>query len=579
MRRINRIVPVLIVMILIVLIGFKTVKEFIAGYQSGTKDFVDYEENYGLKENEYSVTLNNAVQSFKGITSDGHIYLDAENVAAHINDRFYWDSNELIFIYTKATEIIKAYPGEEKYYIDGASVTMDHAPVKKINDTVYVSAEYIQKFTQCEFEVYNEPNRIVVTTLWEEQSVAKVKEKIAMRLLGGLRSEILRYLETGEEVVILQMEDDWSWCNVATEDGYVGWMEKEYLEKAITKTAKAPAFEEEEFTYIKEDGRICLAWHQVTNYDASSVAALKQALNNTQGITIISPTWFYLADTEGNLGSIANYDYVAYAHSIGLKVWVMFSNSLQPGGTMSGSQTDEVLAYTSKREKLVSQVVEQALTLGVDGINLDFEMILETAGDNYIQFVRELSVACRESGLCFSVDNFVPLYTRHYNRAEQAVFADYLVIMGYDEYGGFSSEAGPVASVPFVREGIEETLEIIGGDSSKVINGIPFYVGVWETGPNNYLAYTDAIMSAAAGYLKKYPDRTEFYYDEELGYNYGSYTSPINDLTYKIWLEDATSVEQKMKLIQEYNLAGVACWKLQQETADVWPVISSYLNY
>ncbi len=579
MRRINRIIPVLIVMILIVLIGSKTVKEMVGGYKAGTKDFVDYEKNYGLNADEYSITLNNAVQNFKGITSDGHIYIDTENVAKYINSRFYWDSNELVFIYTKATEIIKAYPGEEKYYIDGAPVSMDHAPVKKINDTVYVSAEYIQKFTQCELEIYNEPNRIVVTTTWGEQPVATVEDETAMRLLGGPRSEILRYLEADEEVVVLQMEDDWSWCNVATKDGYVGWMEKEHLGKQTTKTTKAPAFEEDEFTYIKEDGRICLAWHQVTNYDASSVGSLKQALNNTQGITIISPTWFYMSDTEGNLGSIANYDYIAYAHEVGLKVWAVFQNVLQPGGTPNGNQTDKVLSYTSKREKLVSQVVEQVLTLGIDGINLDFEMILEDAGDNYIQFVRELSVACRENGICFSIDNYVPLYTRHYNRAEQAVFADYLVIMGYDEHGKFSTEAGPVASIPFVREGIEETLEIIGGDSSKVINGIPFYVGLWETGPNNYLHYDDVVMSDAASYLLKYPDKTERYYDEELGYNYGQYTSPINDLTYKIWLEDATSVEQKMKLIQEYDLAGVACWKLQQETADVWPIISSYLNY
>ena len=405
MKRINRIIPVLIVMVLIVLIGSKTVKEMIGGYKAGTKDVVDYEKNYELDENEYTVTLNNAIQKFKGITSDGHIYIDAENVAAYINSRFYWDSNEFVFIYTKATEIIKAFPGEEKYYIDGASVSMDHAPIKTIGDTVYVSLDYIQKFTQCEVDVYTEPNRIVVTTTWGEQAVMTAEEKTAMRLLGGPRSEILRYLEEGEEVAVLQVEDDWSWCNVATKDGYVGWALKEDLTKQTTKTTKAPAFDEEEFTYIKEEGRICLAWHQVTNYDASSVAALKQALNNTQGITIISPTWFYMADTEGNLGSIANYDYVAYAHEVGLKVWAVFQNVLQPGDGMNGNQTDKVLAYTSKREKLVSQVVEQVLTLGIDGINLDFEMILEDAGDNYIQFVRELSVACRKNGICLSIDN------------------------------------------------------------------------------------------------------------------------------------------------------------------------------
>ncbi len=215
------------------------------------------------------------------------------------------------------------------------------------------------------------------------------------------------------------------------------------------------------------------------------------------------------------------------------------------------------------------------LEYGIDGINLDFEMITEDGADNYIQFVRELSVACRNNGITFSIDNYVPLYTKHYDRTEQARFADYLVIMGYDEYGQFSMEAGPVASVPFVKQGIEDTLELIGGDSSKVINGIPFYTVVW----NETVPYEDTIsMPTAKEYLQKYPDSTVLSWNSELGYNYGYYTSALNGVTYSMWLEDKESIAAKLELMNQYDLAGVALWKLQQETGDVWPAISAYIN-
>lgn len=575
----NRVIPVLITLVLICVIGGITAVGLINNYKKGSTEFVDYEETYGLEKNQYAVILNNEVETYKAVQADGTVYIDAENVASYINTRFYWDSNENIFIYTKATEIIKAFPNEKGYHVGSENVSLEYEPVKTIDKKVYVAVEYIKLFTQCELETYTAPNRVVITTAWGEEDQAAVKEDTVVRYRGGYRSDILRNITANEKVTVLQTEADWSWTNVATDDGYVGWIENKYLGAAQKVTTTAPAFDEGEFTYRKEEGRICLAWHQVTNTEASSPASLEQALNNTEGITIVGPTWFYFKDTDGNLTDVATKEYVDYAHQVGRKVWAVFQNTITSTGEMSGKQTDKILSYTSKRENLISQLINRSLELGIDGINLDFEMILEEAADNYIQFVRELSVACRNNGLTFSIDNYVPLYTKHYNRAEQAKFADYLVIMGYDEYGSFSTKPGPVASIPFVRQGIEETLELIGGDSSKVINGIPFYTRVWETQGNAFFGSLDpSPMAQAKAYLQKY-DNTVMSWDAQLGYNYGYYTSPLNDHTYSMWLEDAQSIAEKMKLIKEYNLAGVACWKLQQEDADVWPVIAEGLNY
>ena len=576
----NRVIPILITLVLICVIGGVTAVGLYKNYQKGSTEFVDYEATYGLEKNQYNVILNNEIRNFKALEADGTVYIGAENVASDINTRFYWDSNENIFIYTKPTEVIKAYPNEKGYHIGGETTALDYEPVKTIDKKAYVAVDYIKMFTQCALETYQTPNRVVITTVFGESQQATVKEDTVVRYQGGFRSNILRNISANEKVTIMQTQDDWSWTGVATDDGYIGWVEKKYLSDPQTVTATAPAFDEGEFTYRKEEGRICLAWHQVTNSDASTAASLQQALNNTEGITIIGPTWFHFSDTNGNVGNIASQEYVDYAHQQGLKVWAVFQNAITPAGEMSGKLTDKILSYTSKRETLISQLMSTATQMGIDGINLDFEMIMEEGADNYIQFVRELSVACRLNGITLSIDNYVPLYTKHYNRAEQAKFADYLVIMGYDEYTRGSSEPGPCASIPFVREGIEQTLEMIGGDSSKIINGIPFYTPVWESEGTKFNGLQENVtMPTAKSYLQKYPDDTQTTWMPELGYTYGYYTSPLNGCTYSMWLEDKDSIEQKMKLIQEYDLAGVACWKLQQEDADVWPVISSYLQY
>ncbi len=93
--------------------------------------------------------------------------------------------------------------------------------------------------------------------------------------------------------------------------------------------------------------------------------------------------------------------------------------------------------------------------MGLDGINLDFESITEEQAPHYIQFVRELSIACRNQGIVFSIDDPVPTYSKHYDRTEQGIVADYVIIMGYDEHYAGSTDAGSVSSLGFVKAGIE----------------------------------------------------------------------------------------------------------------------------
>ena len=172
--------------------------------------------------------------------------------------------------------------------------------------SVYVSVNYIQEYTQCEVESFSDPNRLVLTTQWGDKTAVTASEDTVLRLAGDLQSDILKDVTAGETVTVVASEEDWSWTNVVTDDGYVGWIENRYLGDTQTVTTQAPPFQEEEFTYIKEEGKICYAWHQMTTEELSGVNYLIQALNNTSSINIIGPTWFSFDGTDGHVRSIGN---------------------------------------------------------------------------------------------------------------------------------------------------------------------------------------------------------------------------------------------------------------------------------
>ena len=446
--------------------------------------------------------------------------------------------------------------------------------VRTYNDSCYVAADYVKAHTQMDYAEYTEPNRVVMATKWAEQQIVTLKKDTAVRYKGGVKSEVLRQATKGEKMVLLEAYDDWS--NVATEDGYVGWVSNKTLYDAETETPEAPAFDEPEYTSIHKDYKINMGWHQVMSAAANS--NLSSVLTSAPGINTLAPTWFSFSDTNGGVTSIATQDYVDTCHANNIEVWALFSNEF-PGddGTIyfDSSKTDEVLGYTSKREQVIRNVIGYVNQYGIDGINIDFELISQEGADDYIEFIRELSIACRANNIILSIDNYVPEYTYYYNRREQGIVADYVVIMGYDETLPSSETPGPVASLNFVRKGITDTLNVV--DKSKVINGIPFYSRVWCTTPDGTVSAFACGMSEALSYLTDHGVTPQFL--EDIGLNYGSYTSDKVGNVYEIWLQDATAVEEEMKLIKEFDLAGVAEWKIGVESGtDIWNTISSYLQ-
>lgn len=575
----KKVLPIVIVILLIIGVGGGVAWNLLAGKYKPTEEVLDYASEMGLAEDEYAVTLNHEVlKEDKAVAIDGRVYLSMALVTGSINTRFYWDDNEKLLLFTTPTEVMQVTPDQQSYTVktwDGSSDADDgYSIVRTYNDGYYVAAEFVQAHTQMDYAEYTEPNRVVMNTKWEEQQTVTLKKDTAVRYKGGVKSEVLRQASKGEKMVLLEAYDDWS--NVATEDGFVGWVSNKALQEVQAETPEAPAFEEPEYTSIHKDYKINLGWHQVMSAAANS--NLSSVLSSTSGINTLSPTWFSFADTEGSVTSIATKDYVDTCHANNIEVWALFSNEFPADdGTryFDSEKTDQVLDYTSKREKIIKEVISYVTKYGIDGINIDFELISQEGADDYIEFIRELSIACRANNIILSVDNYVPEYTYYYNRREQGIVADYVVIMGYDETPAGSETPGPVASLNFVRKGITDTLNVV--DKSKVINGIPFYSRVWCTTTDGTVSSFACGMTEALGYLTDHHVTPQFV--EDMGLNYGSYTSDKDGNFYEIWLQDATAVEEEMKMIKEFDLAGVAEWKIGFESgSEIWDTIQSYLK-
>ena len=548
-QKMKKIVPVLIMigMALCVFIGY-------LGYRAvqkywPTKEPADLEAYYKVSGQETAIFLNNELQEETGFFQNGQVYLPVSWINDHINERFYWDENEQLLVYALPESIV---------YADLETKSSKGAPYIQISEgKAYLSAELTASYTDIRVSAFTEDavKRIFIDTTWDAEEWHTLRRSGAVRELGGVKSPVIVQEEEGTSVLVLEEMDRWS--KVRTADGHIGYLENRRLGDTDTITYVS-TFEEPVYRNISMDEKVCLAWHQVTSQSANRT--IESLLENTRGINVISPTWFSLTDNEGNFSSLADSSYVEYLHERGIQVWALLDNF------SDNVQSEVLLSKTSTRRKLIDGLMEEVKQYNLDGLNLDFEGLKESAGPHYIQFIRELSVSCRQEGIVLSVDNYVPAaYNSFYNRREQGIVADYVIVMGYDEhYAG--GEPGPVASYSYVKQGIEDTLELV--PKEKVINAVPFYTRVWKESTEG--RSSDALGIADA---KDWAEQkgVELVWQDDLGLYYGE----IDDegVRKQVWMEEERSLGLKMDLIRENDLAGVACWKVGFEPASVWDVI------
>ncbi len=559
----KKLIPVIIAIILILIIGAATAGSIVFDKYSYSKEQADLREYFGVSGDELAIFLQDEKVSEKALLKGGLCYFDLDTVHKYFNDGFYADTEEMILLYALPTSVDRI--GMETAAVTENGSSHNYAYVE--NGKVYVAVEHIVKFTNMSVEVFD--GRVQVYTEWGDKRVATVEKDTEIRVKGGIKSPILREIEKGEQVEILERMETWS--KVKTADAFIGYVENKNLsEESVVAETPVTTYAEPEYATQMLDEKVCLGFHSIGGKGGNDT--LGEAVANVKNMNVIAPTWFSLSDNEGGYESFGTSDYVDNAHAMGLEVWGVLDDFNYHNTHEETIDVYAVLSSTTKRTKLIDSVVKEALALGLDGINLDFERVTQDCGEHYVQFVKEMSVQCRLNELTFSIDSYVPFNFNEYLRRDiQGKVADYVIIMGYDEHWHGSGDPGSVASLNYVSNGIDKTLEVVPAE--KIVNALPFYSILWTT---EGATVTDEYLTM--NNTKDFLDRIgqTGVWDEETQQLYVEWTSGAKK--YQLWAENEESIMVKLNVMRAKNIGGVAVWRLGYGTPEVWEMISAYVN-
>lgn len=527
-----------------------------------TKEKKSLYEYFNVEESDSSIMifLNNEKEEAKAIKKDGDIYVPQEFVENVINKRFYLDGESGNVLYVDDKHIY-TYKSDELKYMDeaGNSYALEKAFMINDDGKNYLNIDQVKAVTDMDYKFFDAPGRLVIVMGSEPTKYVETTRKTYIRYRGGIKSPVLEEVPNQSQLIYKKNVDEW--VEVQTESGIVGYVQAKCVTDIKEKTRETSYVTN--FEHINRDKKISLVWYQVGGTMGNQ--SIDGMIANTKGINVISPTWYQISDNDGNMSDFSSKEFVDKMHRLGIEVWPLvndFSKELD---------TKSLFGSKKSRDNMINRLISDAKSKGYDGINLDFENVSKEGAKDFLQFVRELSVDCKKNGIVLSIDNYKPeSYNRHYDISEQGAYADYIILMGYDEhYAG--SKSGSVASIGFVEDGIVKALKSV--PKEQLINAMPFYTRVW-TEKDGETTSTAVGMQSAINQLSN--NGVAAIWNETAGQYFGQYEK--NGATIKIWVEEDRSIGEKLKLYQKYDLAGVGAWKLGLEKASVWNVISEYVK-
>jgi spore germination protein YaaH len=563
----RKILPILIAVLLILVIGGTAAGRVLYNKYSYSKEQADMDKYYGVTGEESAIILQDEAVEEKALVRDGICYFDLDTVHKYMNEVFYADIDENLLIYTDAVESIRTTMGDSTYTTAEGTKDMGITISFVENEIVYVAADYVKLFTNFSYDIYD--RHVQVYTEWGTKNAADINKDTAVRERGGVKSAVLRDLTKGETVEILEEMDNWS--KVKTQDSIIGYVENKRLSDRRTEDETAVTdYEAPEYTTLPLGTKVNLGFHSIGGTGGN--VTLDSMVSESPGINVIAPTWFSMNDNEGGIRNFGTSDYVNKAHSYGLKVWGVVDNFNYENETGTDIDVLAVLSSSSKREKLVNATVSAAKALGLDGINVDFEGLSSECGIHYVQFLRELSVQCRAAGLVLSIDDYVPFNFNDFYRLDiQGEIADYVIIMGYDEHWHGSKDPGSVASIDYVSNGLDRTLNEVPAE--KVINALPLYTILWRT-EGSTVTDEYVTLNNVADLLNRVGVEAEW--DETTSQNYAEWT--VGNAKYQIWIEDEKSISVKLNVMKTKEIGGVATWRLGYGTSGVWELLKLYIS-
>ncbi|MFD2115747.1 glycosyl hydrolase family 18 protein [Paenibacillus yanchengensis] len=521
---------------------------------------------------DFPITMNGKEAPFKALIDEDQVKLPLPLLQQWLEEdqHIHYEQDNGALVLTTSSSVLRMVVDEKVGQLQLAPYQLDSAAVE-VDGVVYLPLQPLEKLYGIQVE-YNAESG--VTTLFHAgqtlQSAEVTKEKgVVMRIEPHIKAPYLAKVVQHE--VVRVWEEEAGWFKVQNKLGHYGYVKKTGVQ--LTTTEQIPTLEKKEafVAWKKPNSKINLVWEAVYGRrpDPATIGSMP-------GVNVISPTWFELADSKGNINEKADTAFVTWANKRDYEVWALFSNAFEP------EQTTTVLANVDSRFTMIKQLLALADKYKLQGINVDFENVYTKDKENFVQFIREMTPFLHEQGLVVSVDvtpkSNSEMWSAFIDREALGKIVDYMMVMAYDEHWAASPKAGSVASLPWTEHAITKILEEDNVPSEKLILSMPLYTRIWTE--KKLEDGTIKVSSKAVGMErvkniikeKKLTPKL----DEQAGQHYVEYVEEGN--RQRIWIEDELSITKRISLVHKYKLAGVASWQRAFETATIWPVIEKQLQ-
>lgn len=483
---------------------------------------------------------------------DGQLYLPVSFLKEHIDPAVYLESSSESLIITTEFDVYQLTQNQTNIEKNYETLSLSFPVLKEFKDNPYVAVDWLEDVYPIDIERIESTGAVFIKKDGDQEELVSVKTgekdyEYHLRTEPDYRSPYVDVLNPEEKVILEEAGDKFS--KVRTEEGFAGFLSNDLLSQ---HEARIIEMKQEEKAFVPDvSGPLHLTWD-----------AIYQAKNNPTdvptmaGVNVISPTWFHVKDSAGEIENRASKAYVEDAHHEGYQVWALFSNDFDP------DKTHEVLTTFDSRKKMIQQLLAYAEIYELQGLNVDFENVYEEDGPYLTQFMRELTPLAHEAGLIISMDvTFISnssMWSKFYERDKLAEVVDYFMVMAYDEHPQNSSVAGSVSSLPWVEMHLKRTLEVIPSD--KLLLGIPFYTRIWTEEKLEDGSVTVSSKSMTMTQVDEWMEEHKVtpIFDEVSGQDYVEVVEDIK--TYRIWIENENSLEKRVQLADKYDLAGIASW-------------------
>ncbi|MCL2405904.1 MAG: glycosyl hydrolase family 18 protein [Defluviitaleaceae bacterium] len=504
------------------------------------------------------------------------VYLPVAFLAYHYDRFLFWDEYAQVLTITTHNEMLVFHPGQVQFYLNGFPQYMTN-PILMVNGNLFMPACLAEGLYPLTVYHNTENNIVIIENINTQHTRAELTSRTDIRYGPDNRSPIAARAASGSRITVFEESENGDFTRVRNEDGIVGWVttssvgashigvdeviEREtlldgFVNYAIRRTALWPT------------GRtVIMAWDNIS----------EPAANNTrmqspiyESINVIAPTWLRLDSVDAGVASIGTQEYTAWAHEQGVQVWPTFE--------IAGGQTRAFLTNRAARQRVINQLANFVDELNLDGINIDFSPASPAEGPYFVQFLRELSLRLGMRSVVLSV-NIAAQETAFYSRELLRYTVDFVFVLALDEHGHDAQYSGPVASLPFVAESVNNMLAYI--PQEQLILGLPFYNRIWREVIGDNTQETRQVQHFGTAYTREWFEYNNAVWEwlPEVGSYYGRFAAHEGDdiVYYRVWLECERSMSEKLQVVLDNNLRGVALWNRNfRHNEELWEVMGQH---